>query len=402
MRWISSLPVFVLLTQNVKAQDTIPLSLTEVLKIAEINYPKLKARRYELEATKTSIKIQQQTIVPQLDASYQANLATHNNITGMFFPQYVLPISGPPSSENDYSPVTGSAASLLFQWQPGIFGDRKSNVNLAIATFQTFQSETEEEIFSHKIKVSNLYIDEVYFQQLLKLYEENIGISENQLHEVKVLAATGLRPGVDTALIQAELSRTRIEWLKIKNSLSGILSSLRESLATDSIITGRDTLFYNLAPQQQVNDSIEHPLTKTARLNVEEEKIKRAAISKLTVPHLSVWGTTFARGSGVDYTGAVKTFDGFNLNRFNYGAGVQLSVPILKYAEVKSKLRQQDWLIKSEQEKLNQVNLELKQQRRLAETTFSMPFLSREKHLCRYIRLNMHLRPCRYDIQTAL
>lgn len=355
---------------QIRAQDTVRLSLNEVLSLAETNYPKLKSNRYQLEASKANIKLEQQTIIPQLDASYQANLATHNNISGMLLPQYVLPISGPTSTGNDLSPVTGSAASLFFQWQPGMFGQRKANINLATAFSQTLQSTNEQEIFAHKIKVSGQYIDMIYVQKLLHLFEENIRISESQLHQVKVLAVTGLKPGVDTALIQSELSHNRIEWLKMQNVFASTLSSLQQSLATDSVIMGRDTLLYSSLPQQQLTDTIEHPLIKTARLSIEESNIKRTAISKLTAPHLSVWGTTYARGSGVDYTGAIKTFDGLGLSRINYGVGVQLTVPLLKQAELKTRLQQQDWLIKSEQEKLKQVSLELKEQRKLAETTF--------------------------------
>lgn len=370
MRWIFLLTGCVFFWPQLKAQDTVLLSLPEVLKMAETNYPRLKASRYGLEASKTNIKLQQQAIIPQLDAAYQADLATHNNISGMWVAQYVLPISGPPSSENNYSPITGSAASLLLQWDPGIFGQRKSNINLAVAASQTFLSKNEEEVFVHKLKVSGQYIDLAYVQQLLKLYEENMHISEAQLKQVKILTSTGLKPGVDTALIQAELSRTRIEWLKIKNSLAAGLSSLQESLATDSVIISKDTSFYTSLPQQLASDTVEHPLIKAARLSIEENKIKRFSISKLTAPRVSIWGTTYARGSGVNYNGIIKTFDGFSLNRFNYGVGAQLIIPLLKYTEVKTRLQQQDWLIKSEQEKFNQVSLSLREQRKLAETAF--------------------------------
>jgi len=158
MRWIF-IAFACFFVGKAKAQDTVHLSLPEILKLAESNYPKLKANLYELEASRSNVKLQQQLINPHLDASYQANLATHNNISGMWQPQFVLPISGPPSSENDYSPVTVSAASLLFQWQPGVFGDRKAQVNAAIATSKTLESKNAQEIFNHKVKVSNQFID---------------------------------------------------------------------------------------------------------------------------------------------------------------------------------------------------------------------------------------------------
>jgi outer membrane protein len=248
MRVILILTSCCIICLRLRSQDTVHLSLQEVLRMAESNYPRLQANAYELQASKANIQLQQQSIIPQLDASYQANLATHNNLSGMYFSQYILPISGPPSAANDYSPVTGSAASLLLQWQPGIFGERKSKINTATAAMQTQASKNAEAIFSHKVKVSYQYIDVLYFQRLLQLYQENTWISEEQLRQVKVLAVTGLRPGVDTALIQAELSRTRIEWLKIKNEFSGFLSVLRESLSTDSVVLNRDSLFYTSIP----------------------------------------------------------------------------------------------------------------------------------------------------------
>lgn len=370
MRWIVLVTVFLGYSAQLKAQDTLYLSLKDALKIAATNYPQLKAARYEQEAAKTNIKIQRQSLIPQVDAAYQANIATHNNISGMVLPQYILPISGPPSTDNNYNPVTGSAASLLLQWQPGIFGDRQANINLAKAASQTLQSKNEQELFNHQAKVSSQYIDLVYVQQLLKLYEENTRLSEIQLRQVRVLAKTGLRPGVDTALVQAELSRIRIEWMKISNALNAASIALQESLAIDSVIVSKDTLFYTTIPDPFATEVTEHPFIKTARLGIEEGQVKRITIRKLTVPHLSVWGTTYARGSGVNYDGTKQTWDGFNLNRFNYGVGIQLSIPLLKHAEVKTRLQQQDWLIRSEEEQLNQVSLALKTQRKLAETTF--------------------------------
>ena len=39
------------------------------------------------------------------------------------------------------------------------------------------------------------------------------------------------------------------------------------------------------------------------------------------MPTLGVWGTIYARGSGVSYNGTVKATDGLGFQRFNYGLG---------------------------------------------------------------------------------
>jgi outer membrane protein TolC len=58
------------------------------------------------------------------------------------------------------------------------------------------------------------------------------------------------------------------------------------------------------------------------------------------------------------------------LSRFNYGAGVQLVFPIMKYGEVKRQLLQQDFLSKAAEEKIAESNALLSTQQRIANTTF--------------------------------
>src|ERR1019366_9790724 len=90
--------IFILISQKSTAQ--IPNGLKDLLSIAEKNYPSIAAKKALSQAAQYEIKIQQNTIVPSLDAAYQADYATYNNITGMAYPQYIVPISGPPVSAN--------------------------------------------------------------------------------------------------------------------------------------------------------------------------------------------------------------------------------------------------------------------------------------------------------------
>ena len=78
-------------------------TLKELLQLAATNYPLLKAKALEIKAAERGVDISKKTIIPSLDAAYQVNYATYNNITGMAYPQFLLPISGPPSAENHYS-----------------------------------------------------------------------------------------------------------------------------------------------------------------------------------------------------------------------------------------------------------------------------------------------------------
>jgi outer membrane protein TolC len=105
--------------------------------------------------------------------------------------------------------------------------------------------------------------------------------------------------------------------------------------------------------------------------NYETSIARQKVLSRTLLPTLGVWGTTYARGSGISYNGTVNSVDGLGLQRFNYGIGVQLSVPLLQIARIRPQLQQQELLIQSNQEKLNEIELQLKKQTELAEVTIN-------------------------------
>jgi len=64
------------------AQQPASTSLKDLLQMAETNYPLLKSKVLDIQAAQKGIDISKGTIIPSLDASYQMNYATYNNITG--------------------------------------------------------------------------------------------------------------------------------------------------------------------------------------------------------------------------------------------------------------------------------------------------------------------------------
>jgi outer membrane protein len=85
-------------------------TLKDLLEKAESNYPLLKSKQYERLAAENQVTSAKNAVLPNLDAAYQVNYATYNNITGMAAPQYFVPISGPPSTGNSYDPVVAWGA----------------------------------------------------------------------------------------------------------------------------------------------------------------------------------------------------------------------------------------------------------------------------------------------------
>lgn len=353
-------------------QDPPANSLKSFLQLAETNYPLLKSKALDVQGAQKGIDISKNTIIPSLDVAYQVNYATYNNITGMAWPQFLVPISGPPSTSNNMNGVFGSATSLLLNWQPVTFGQRQAQADYSLAGLQYANADATNEIFRHKIKVINAYLDVLTATEFVKVYEENLKRTETNLSAIKTLVITGIKPGVDSALLKSETSKAKVELLNSKKIKDQTLVTLSQLLATDTVAALTDTSYFNKLPfASAISDTVQNPLVALYSTSIELSKARKKILSKTTMPTLGVWGSAYARGSGIKYNGVGKAVDGLSFQRYNYGLGLQLSVPILQFARIRPQLQQQEFIIKSNEEKLNEISLQLKKQNELADMTLN-------------------------------
>src|ERR1041385_2903305 len=121
-------------------------SLKELLDKAKVNYPLLKAKRLESVAMEDQVRYEKSAAIPSIDAGYQVNYATYNNITGMATAEHFVPISGPPSNANSNKAVYGTAGGLLMNWDLFTFGQRKAKVSAAKASLDYQMADETNEI----------------------------------------------------------------------------------------------------------------------------------------------------------------------------------------------------------------------------------------------------------------
>jgi outer membrane protein len=221
--------------------------------------------------------------------------------------------------------------------------------------------------------LSNAYLDVLTITEVEKLYQENISRTKLNLATSKTLVANGLKPGSDTALFAAELSKATIELLTIRKSKEQAIILLQQLSATDAAFVIADSsFFYKLPSNAIVSDTSVHPLLSLYQATIELDKAKKKTISKTSSPTLGVWGTGYARGSDVQYDGSIKTLDGLGLQRINYGVGVQLSMPLLQSAKIKPQLKQQDFQVLADEEKKKELSLQLSGQTKTAESSLAL------------------------------
>lgn len=345
--------------------------LKELLQTAKTNYPLLKAKRFESVAAEDQVRYAKSAIVPSVDAAYQVNYSTYNNITGMATSQYFVPISGPPSANNTNNAVLGSVAGLLMNWDLFTFGQRRSKIGSAKSTLDYQQADEQNEILQHQIQTANAYLDLVATNELIKVFQRNLLRSEDNLRIVRSLTGSGLRPGVDTALFQAELAKARIDLLnyeKVQNTQQLHLSELVGNNDVPSYQVD-SSYFSRLPVLPEIMEPRSHPLINLSTSKLMVAEYEKTVLQRSLYPKLSMWGTAYARGSGIRYDGYVDSKDGLSLSRYNYGAGIVLSVPLLQYARTQFQLRSQRAQIEADKERLNATTLQLIKQRQLAEVT---------------------------------
>ncbi|MFH6935982.1 TolC family protein [Flavobacterium sp. FlaQc-30] len=355
-------------------QKNIPLSINEALTLGDQNYYLLKGRKLESMAADQNINVAKYSRMPTIDANYQAGISTANNLIGVFNPSGILPISGPPSSENRFEPGTGSAAGILLNWQAVTFGERNARINTTISEADVQNNALQKERFQHAISIISSYLDVLLANANLDIHQYNIKRVETNLQQSRVLANSGIKAGVDTALFQSELSKAKVEYINAHKQLEVLQWKLARLIVIDNLPIPKDSSFLFTLPVSRLlpdNDISLHPYIKYAQSQYTLSQSKEKQIKKSYFPKLNIWGAGFARGSAFKTDGSLDTWDGLNLNRFNYSLGLQLTFPIMKYGETKRQLKQQSFLSQATEENLKDVLSDLSTQQKIANTTYN-------------------------------
>lgn len=369
---------FILLFLFFLIQARAQTDLKSLLSIAETNYPAIAARQAEAEAALTRVSLEKNTLLPSLDAAYQANYSTYNNITGMSYPGQLLPISGPPVSENSGTAIPGSAATLLLKWAPVTFGQRSAAVEYNQKLYEKQLAGLEEEVLRLKFRVAFSYLEIASTDELIKALQKNIERSEFNLKQSRSLVIAGLRPAVDSLRLMGELSKAKTEILQFENLMQNQKQELFELLASPEIQSIEPgSFFVQKLPSSLTNSNgiVQNPALKIAQSELEANQARLNQINRSWTPKLEFWGTTYTRGSGIGFDGTVNKSDGWNLNRYNYGVGFQLAFPILELSNVKLKTNQQRAILQSSESWLSQTKLALNKQEMVALNDLSTSLL---------------------------
>jgi outer membrane protein TolC len=187
------------------------LTLEEAVDFALKNYPAVRAALERVTAAQAGVGLARTNYLPRADMVWQTNRATDNNITGLVLPQSIIaPISGPVPIGTSNRSAWGSAAGLLFSWEPVDFGYRGAKVGAARAARDQATAEASPTRLDVAVATVNAYLTVLAAQRTLRAADADVQRRETFDKAVRVLVDNQLRAGADSSRADAELARARV------------------------------------------------------------------------------------------------------------------------------------------------------------------------------------------------
>jgi outer membrane protein len=368
--WLSSAVPSLAASPDPKPSAT--LTLGDALDLAAQDYPAVKAALEEQVAAQRTVDVARAAFAPQVNLLWQINRATVNNITGFFFPQGVLPsITGP------VLPSTGQTtwddgAGVLVDWNVFDGGVRSAHVAAAREASVAAQHRYELTRIEVIQATADAYLNIAAAQALARTAQANV----DRLHAfgvaVHVLVNNKLRPGVDAAQADAAESLGRTQLIAAQENIDvqlAILGKLLGRAPEDLRLDLSDLMTAAPAdvPVEADRRIEDHPAAQAEAARVRSQEAQLRAIDRSYTPHLDLLASASERGSGKTAGGQyLGGSNGLGLGTGNWGAGVQVSVPLGSFLSVHAQQQVQSAEVNAERFRYDQTVRELDAQLREA------------------------------------
>jgi outer membrane protein TolC len=330
---------------RLSAQTKSSYALSDLIDSAQHYLPYLLREKALVSAAKAGITDTRHTFLPKSILADEISLGTDNSLPGTYLSYGIIPsASSGLRNSNDYQAASGNIAIFHNEYELLNFGLSKALVKRAESNAELSQADLDREIFLLKWQVGKLFFEILKNQNQLAIDRQNVLRNENIYKVIQAITQSGIRPGADSSLAMAELSKTRIGYnqtlgqfnrLKLEMSyLTGISSS---RIQIDSLEKQNGPTLSSLANNPE--DSMTNPLigyfVKQRSLYLSTEEL----VKKSYLPKILLTGTAWGRGSSIDYNANYKTLgSGLGYQRFNYMAGVTFVYDLFNGVHKRDKL----------------------------------------------------------------
>ncbi|RVT98415.1 TolC family protein [Mucilaginibacter limnophilus] len=283
--------------------------------------------------------------LPNLKLNYQANLGTNNNVGGPYFSYGIVPSNARGvRDESNATTVLSNLGIAAFDWEVYNFGGYQAQNKAAAAEVDIQKSQYAQSKFSLETFTIDNYLQLMRLQELETIQLLNIDRNQEIRQSIRALARSGIRPGVDTSIAEAELSKSRLNYIELTSQsrqiqlkLSAISGLPYETIIPDT--TTERKLFAQSAELRMINtDTLNHPLVNYYRSLYNSSITRENLVKKSYNPKILFQAAVWGRGASLDADQNFKPLhSGWGFQRENYlvGLGVTFNLFDLKRRQVK-------------------------------------------------------------------
>jgi len=347
LSWIGIILVLLLsLGRTTRAQSPTGerkiLTLEEAVDFALKNYPAVRAALERVNAAKAGVGLARTNYLPRADMVGQINRATDNNITGLVLPQSIIaPISGPVPLTTSNQSAWGSAAGLLFSWEPLDFGYRGAKVDAARAGRDRATAEASLTRLDVAVATVNSYLTVVAAQRTVRAAEADVERREIFHKAVRVLVDNKLRAGADGSRADAELARARVNLARARQQENISKAALADILGLpDTSLEVSEGPLLGPPPQEspQTTPVTNNPAAEVQRARVKEAEAQVHVLDRSYYPKFYLQSSVYGRGSGWDPAGKFEgAASGLGPDRANWAVGLTVTFPAFDIFAIRSR-----------------------------------------------------------------
>src|SRR4030095_12949665 len=180
-------------------------TLEEALHYALDHYPTIRAALEQVNVSTANVSVAHSASLPRLDALWQTNRATANNVFGQLLPQATITaLSGPVLASASNDSVWGSAAGALISWEAVDFGLRGATVRGAEAAVLRARADESLTRLEVQSAVGAAFLAVVQAEQTVAATQADVERRAVLARAARTLADNQLRPGAEASRADAE------------------------------------------------------------------------------------------------------------------------------------------------------------------------------------------------------
>jgi outer membrane protein TolC len=349
------------------------LKLKDALYRTQDQYDKIKAKQQLVDASAQNTAFQKQQYLPDLTLSAQQSFGTINVQHGPMYAYGGLSSAATsmPLAEQNWNAAFGSLYFANINWNVFSFGRIKNQVELGSKKELTAKADLQQEIFQQQIKVSAAYLNLLASQRIKFVQKKNTERAQVFYEMTNARAKSGLIPEVDAQLAKAEWSNAKSLQIKAYDKELEWSKQLAVLINDDFKIYQLDSLYSTSLPNnvlETAEGNIEkHPYLQWQQSKINESEKSIEVLKTHKKPNVSAFGVVQGRGSGFEANYAQDNsayspsyLKGVGIDRGNYLLGISLSWNITNIFRFNTKIKEQQFLIRSLQYTFDAQQKELK------------------------------------------